>query len=401
MREHVPEVWLIKAVQTRAAIGGAMKQRGIVIVVAVVLIAGAALAIVVRAFHGRRTSQEYSGTIETREIEVGSKIGGRVTEVAVEEGQLVKTKALLVRFESNDLATQRVQAQAEVDQQRANLLKVTRGNRPEEIQQAEANAAALRAVLEEARNGPRPQDVGQAQADYEAAEADAIDAQSNFERMQRLVDTDTISRMEFDSDRDKRDFAAKKAESARQRLAELQAGTRREDLQSADAHYRQAQAAATLSRKGSRSEDIAAARDALTAGQAHVADLDVALSEAQLAAPADGIVETVSVRAGDLVPPGRIVLTMLEPTQLWVKVYVPETDLSKVKLGQSAQVTVDGTPGHNFTGHIGQIASEAEFLPRNVQTPDDRQHQVFGVKVYVDNANGALKSGMSASVVLE
>jgi len=107
------------------------------------------------------------------------------------------------------------------------------------------------------------------------------------------------------------------------------------------------------------------------------------------------------VRPGDLVPPGRIVLTMLEPTQLWVKVYVPETDLSKVKLGQSAQVTVDGMPGHNFTGHVGQIASRAEFLPRNVQTPDDRQHQVFGVKVYVDNANGALKSGMSASVVLE
>jgi multidrug resistance efflux pump len=378
-----------------------MKQRGIVIVIAVVLISGAAIVIVVRAFHGRRNSQDYSGTIETREIEVGSKIGGRVTEVSVEEGQEVMAGALLVRFESNDLIAQRRQAQAEVDQQRTNRLKVTRGNRPEEIQQSEANARALSAAFEEARNGPRPQDIAQAQADYEAAQADAINAQSNFERMQKLVETDTISRMEFDSDRDKRDSATKKAESARQRLAELQVGTRREDIQVAEAHYQQAQAAATLSRKGSRSEDIAAARDGLTAAQEHVADLDVALSEAQLAAPADGIVETVSVRPGDLVPPGRIVLTMLEPTQLWVKVYVPETDLSKVKLGQSAQVTVDGMPGHNFTGHVGQIASRAEFLPRNVQTPDDRQHQVFGVKVYVDNANGALKSGMSASVVLE
>jgi len=92
---------------------------------------------------------------------------------------------------------------------------------------------------------------------------------------------------------------------------------------------------------------------------------------------------------------------MLEPTQLWVKIYVPETDLSKVKLGQSARVTVDGMQGHNFTGHVGQIASEAEFLPRNVQTPDDREHQVFGVRVYVENANGILKSGMSASVILQ
>jgi HlyD family secretion protein len=378
-----------------------MKRRGIVVTVVAVLLAGAVIVLVVRALHARGAVQEYSGTIETREIQVGSKIGGRVTVVAVEEGQAVKAGALLVRFESNELTAQRRQAQAEVEQQRANLLKLTRGNRPEEIEQAEANALALRAALDEARNGPRAQDIEQARADYQAAEADAVNAQATYERMEKLVATDTISRMEFDGDRDKRDSAAKKAESARERLAELQAGTRREDVQAAEAHYQQAQAAAVLSRKGSRAEDIEAARDALAAAEAHVADLDVSLTEAELDAPADGIIETVSLRPGDLVPAGRIVLTMLEPTQLWVKVYVPETDLSKVRLGQSGEVTVDGLSGHRFTGHVGQIASEAEFLPRNVQTPDDRQHQVFGVKVYVDNAEGALKSGMSASVRLQ
>ena len=377
-----------------------MKQRVVLILISVVLVAGAVIAVTARWMHRRGTSQEYSGTIETREIQVGSKIGGRVTGVAVDEGEQVKAGALLVRFESNDLSVQRQQASAEVDEQRVNLLKLTRGNRPEEIQEADANAGALHAALDAARNGPRAQDIAQARADYEATQADADNAQANFERMQKLVATDTISRQEFDSDRAKRDSALKKSESARQRLAELQAGTRREDLAAAEAHYQQAQAAATLSHKGSRSEDIAAAHDALAAAQAHVADLDVSLSEAKLVAPADGVVETVSLRPGDLVPPGRIVLTMLEPAQLWVKVYVPETDLSNVKLGQSARVSVDGMPGHSFSGHVGQIASEAEFLPRNVQTPDDRQHQVFGVKVYVDNANGVLKSGMSASVKL-
>ncbi len=378
-----------------------MKQRVVLILISVVLVAGAVIAVTARGMHRRGTSQEYSGTIETREIQVGSKIGGRVTGVAVDEGEQVKAGALLVRFESNDLSVQRQQASAEVDEQRVNLLKLTRGNRPEEIQEADANAGALHAELDAARNGPRAQDIAQAGADYEATQADADNAQANFERMQKLVATDTISRQEFDSDRANRDSALKKAESARQRLAELQAGTRREDLAAAEAHYQQAQAAATLSHKGSRSEDIAAAHDALAAAQAHVADLDVSLSEAKLVAPADGVVETVSLRPGDLVPPGRIVLTMLEPAQLWVKVYVPETDLSNVKLGQSARVSVDGMPGHSFSGHVGQIASEAEFLPRNVQTPDDRQHQVFGVKVYVDNANGVLKSGMSASVKLQ
>jgi HlyD family secretion protein len=338
-----------------------MKLRRIVILVAIVLLSGAAVAMTLRALNRRAASQEYSGTIETREIQVGSKIGGRVTEVAVEEGEMVNAGTLLVRFESNDLTAQRVQAEADVNQQRANLEKLERGNRPEEIQQAEANASALRASLDAARNGPRTQDIAQAHADYEAAQADAVNAQADFERMQKLVGTDTISRMEFDSYRGKRDSTAKKAESARERFAELQAGTRHEDLQAAEAHYQQAQAALTLSRKGSRSEDIEAARDALAAAQAHVADIDVSLAEAQLAAPAEGIVETVSVRPGDLVSAGRIVLTMLEPTQLWVKVYVPETDLSRVKLGQAARVTVDGMPGHAFTGHVRQIASAAEF----------------------------------------
>ena len=153
-----------------------MKQRGVMILGTVVLVAGAAIAIVIHALHDRGSSQEYSGTIETREIQVGSKIGGRVTEVSVEEGEEVVTGAVLALFESNDLSAQRRQAQAEVEQQRATLLKLSNGNRPEEIQQAEANAIALRAALDEARNGPRPEDIAQAQADYEASQADAVNA---------------------------------------------------------------------------------------------------------------------------------------------------------------------------------------------------------------------------------
>jgi multidrug resistance efflux pump len=128
--------------------------------------------------------------------------------------------------------------------------------------------------------------------------------------------------------------------------------------------------------------------------------LDARLREAELLAPADGVVEVVSVRPGDLVQPGRIVMTMTETSQLWVKVYVPETELAGVRVGQSAVVEVDST-GRQFTGHVEQISSQAEFLPRNVQTRDDRRHQVFGVKVRVDNPDGVLKSGMSATVRLQ
>jgi len=372
-----------------------------------ILIAGFAIGLLiailwaVSAYIAHRHRYEYSGTVETREIQIGSKIGGRVTEVPVEEGQVITSGSVLVRFECDELKAQRAQAQATVDQAQADFDKMLRGNRPEEIAQAEATAHAQQAAFEAARNGPRRQEVDQAQADYKAAVADAANAETFYQRMQKLVATDTISRQQFDDARDKRDAAAQRAESARQHLALLQAGTRPEDLRSAEDKFKQAQAAAILAQKGFRREDIEAARGRLAEAQGHVAELDARLREAELTAPADAVVETVSIRPGDLVPAGRIVITMLEASQLWVKVYVPETDLAHVRLGQHATVHVDSFGNRAFAGHVGQIASQAEFLPRSVQTKSDREHEVFGVKIYVDNAQQILKSGMSATVRLE
>lgn len=376
-----------------------MKRRIIIVgVIATVVIAAIWL---VFAWQAHRSRFDYSGTVETREIQIGSKIGGRVIEVPVEEGQLVKAGSILVRFECDELKAQRAQAQASLEQAQADLNKMLRGNRPEEITQAEATARAQQAALESARNGPRRQEIDQAQADYSAASADANNAEITYKRMAKLVATDTISRQLYDDSREKRDAAAQRAESARQHLALLQAGTRIEDLKAAEAKSRQADAAAELSRKGFRKEDIEAARGRQAEAQGRVAELDARLREAELTAPADSIVEVVSVRPGDLVPAGRIVITMLEASQLWVKVYVPETDLAHVQLGQHATVRVDSFGNRAFKGHVGQIASQAEFLPRNVQTKSDREHEVFGVKIYVDNAQQILKSGMSATVRLE
>ena len=368
---------------------------------------GAAAAVVavviwvVAAWAGRRGRNDYSGTVETREIQIGSKVGGRVTDVGVEEGQMVKAGTTLVRFECDELKAQRAQAGAALDQALADLGRMVRGNRPEEIAQAEATARATQAEYESARNGPRRQEIDEAQAEFGAATADAGNAETFFKRMEKLAATDTISRQQFDDARDKRDAAAHRAESARQRLALLQAGTRPEDLNAAEARYRQADAAAVLARKGFRREDVDAARGRVAEAQGRVAELDARLREAELKAPADAVIEVVSLRPGDLVPAGRIVVTMLETSQLWVKVYVPETELAHVHVGQRATVKVDGFGGRAFEGHVGQIASQAEFLPRNVQTKSDREHQVFGVKVYVDNSGQVLKSGMAAQVHLE
>jgi HlyD family secretion protein len=376
-----------------------MKRKLILAVtaLAIVIVAGW----LIHSYVNSKNSFVYSGTVETREIQIGSKIGGRVTQVLVEEGQAVKAGALLVQFEFDDLKAQHAQAQAQLEQTQADLHRLQRGYRPEEIAQTQATAQEQRAMLDAAQNGPRSQELQQAQADYAAANADAINAQTNYQRMEMLVRGDTVSRQQYDNAKATRDSTAQRAESLHQRLALLQAGTRKEDLLAAQERYRQAQAAADLMQHGYRKEDIAAGHAKFDEAQARVNQLDVQLKEAELFAPADGLVQTVSVRTGDLVGPGKIVVTMLESSQLWVKVYVPETDLAAVRVGQPAQVEIDSFRGHPFTGHVQEIASQAEFLPRNVQTRDDRQHQVFGVRVRVDNPDGVLKSGMSATVRLQ
>ena len=375
-----------------------MSRRRIAVIASVAVLAAAVW--IVFALVSRSNRNVFSGTIETREIEIGSKVGGRVIAVPVEEGQAVKAGDVLVRFECDELLAQRAQAAAQVSQAQADLDRMLRGNRPEEIAEAEATASSQKAALEEAVHGPRRQEIAQAQADLAAAMADAVDAESFYQRMAKLAASDTISRQQFDDARDKRDAAKERAESARQHLALLQAGTRQEDLAAAQARFAQAHSAAVLAQRGFRKEDIEAARGRLAQAQAQVAELDARLKEAVLTAPAEAVVEVVSVRSGDLVAANRIVIDLLEPSQLWVKIYIPETDLAQVHLGQAATVRVDSYTGQVFSGQLRQISSEAEFLPRNVQTSSDREHQVFGAKIYVDNPQGVLKSGMSAAVRL-
>ena len=374
-----------------------MQRKRILIATVLALILFAALAYWLTH---RSSALAYSGTIETREINIGSKIGGRVTSVFVEEGQQVPANAPLVTFEADQYQAQRDQAEATVLQNRADYDRLQHGNRPQEITEADATLHENAALLQEALNGPRPEDIRQAQADFAAAKANAIDAAATYQRMSPLAANDVISKQQFDSYKAQRDNTEQLAESAHQHLAVLQAGTRTEDIQAARQRYQQALAADQLAHAGYRHQDVTKGKGSLAQSQARVAELDTILREAHLVSPADATVETVSVRSGDLIPPNQIVITLLEPSQLWVKVYVPETDLSRIHLGQPANVTVDALNRH-FTGSIQSINSSAEFLPRNVQTRDDREHEVFGVKVHVDNPGNVLKSGMSATVTLE
>ncbi len=308
-----------------------MKKRWLILAVIAALAAGGAV------WASRRASRVkplvLSGSIEARDVEVGSLMGGRVSKVLVEEGSMVKAGQPLVEFETDLIDLQMAQQRARIAQSRANLTKSIHGPRTEEI--ARARAAAENAERER-------------------------------QRQQALLASGIAGQQAYDS-------AATAAKTAAETLREAE--------------------------RGSRPEDIDAARAQLDADERQLAYLQRQRQETTVVAPADGVIESMDLRPGDLVGANQPVAKMLEPDQLWVRVYVPEPELGRVRLGQLAMLTVDTYPKREFPGKVVEIRSQAEYTPRNVQTLDQRMDQVFGVKVAIDRAP-ELRPGMAAAIRL-
>ncbi len=343
----------------------------------------------------------FYGTIETQDIRVGSKVGGRVAEVLVKEGEEVRSGQPLVRFDVAELQAQLAQAQARVDQQRAVLAKFERGARPEEKAQARAASETAKANLESVRNWPRPEEIAQARAAVAAVEAEVKNAEAAFQRARQLRETGDIAKQDYDAAKYHYDNLLAQRNAQKEKLDLLLNGSRKEDLRAAEEKFNQAREAERLVLAGSRAEDISSARAQLSEAQARIEQIKVQLAEGQVTAPANAVVEVLSVRPGDLLTPNQTVAQLLEKDQIWVRIYIPEPQLGLVKVGQRAKIKVDTFKDRTFDGVIEQINSQGEFTPRNIQSRDERHHQVFGVKVRIDNSDGVLKSGMAAEVNLE
>jgi len=145
-------------------------------------------------------------------------------------------------------------------------------------------------------------------------------------------------------------------------------------------------------------KSLEAAQMKVIQARAQLADIEAQLKEMQVVAPTESILEVLNVKVGDVLPPNGEVATLLLPQHLWVRVYVPEPWLGKIKIGDQARVQVDSFPGKDFPGVVEQVNRQAEFTPRNVQTVEDRIRQVFGVKIRLPNDDDRLRAGMSADV---
>ena len=362
-----------------------MKSKRILIVAVVVAAIVAAGALYGGWFH-KETGLQGSGTVEARNIRVGSKVGGRIDKVLVREGDHVAAGQLLITFDDKELL-------ASLQQSRANAEKSRRGYRPEEIAQARAAAEQAQADYDMRKNGYRKEDIAAAQADFERAAADETRTQLDFQRYQALAEKDLVSKQQRDTAEANWKMAVAQKANLQHKLDELKRGYRPEEIASAQARYAQARATLEMMQRGNRREDVAAAQAVLALDEAR-------FRERQVVAPTAATVEVLDVRPGDLIGPNTPVATLLVSDQIYVRIYVPETEINSVKIGDKAEVIVDSAGRRTFEGMVEQINQQAEFLPRNVQTREERVHQVFGVKVRINDSTRHVLPGMAADVKL-
>ena len=352
-----------------------MNQRVAIILFAVAIGVGVAW----QQLSGVNGPLEVYGTIEARNIEVGSKEGGRIAEVLVREGDEGARGAGILRFEVPELEGRLQQAKAAVALARANLAKMEKGSRPEEI--AEARAAAATDAT-----GFRSAEVAQSRAELDRARADLTNAELRLRRTRELRAQDLMPEQTLDD-----------AEAAHKTaLAAVQAASRA--VNAAQGRLEAARAITARVESGFRSEDVEAARADLQRAEGALLESEARYAEREVRTPANAVVEVMDVRPGDLIAAGKSIAKLLEAGQLYIMVYVPETRIGQVRLGQTAELRVNSFPGEVFPVQVEQIRQQAEFLPRNVQTPEERVHQVIGVKLRVDSADRRLRAGMSAHV---
>jgi HlyD family secretion protein len=387
--------------------------RPVILIGIVTLVAGLAFAGWTwwRDRQNDRNVIQASGRIEVTEVNVSSKVTGRVAKLLVEEGTDVKASQLIAELEGEELEAQLRQARAALQSAEARLaqariiLQVEPTTVRTQIRQAEENlrAAEERSGLLQA--GSRPQEIEEGRANLRQNLARLEIARLTRDRFRELLADGAIAKQ--DLDRAESDFQAGEAavRAARERLSILEEGSRTENIRAAQAERDRAAAALEAARANAatlqlRQQDVRVAEATVREAAANVRRLESQVAELKVFAPLTATILTKAVEAGEVVTAGRPLVLLGDLDHPWIKVYVTETEVGKVKLGAPALVLVDSFPQQPFRGTVTWIADQAEFTPKNIQTKEERVNLVYAVKVTIDNAQRKLKAGMIADAEL-
>ncbi|MFZ4437544.1 MAG: HlyD family secretion protein [Syntrophales bacterium] len=387
-----------------------MKKR-IVIIVVLALLIGTGLFV----YRGQQSVRQgelfYSGTVEATQSHLAFQTGGRVVRVAVREGEAATKDQLLAELDPAEFRARIEQAKANLDrslkgqEQAETLLRVYEKSLPAEAARAEAGVRALASQLDELRAGSRKQDIERAKQGMQGAESVTEDAKKNLTRYENLFRKGTISERELDAVRLRYDTALKEYERGRETYDLAREGSRPETIRTGEAKLSEGQAALTQARSNllridAAKQEVGAARAAVAAARAAVEQITIQMDYAQLKAPGPGIITSRNVEPGEVVTPGREVLTLSSLATVDLKIFVDETQIGKVKPGQKAEVRVDTFSDKSFAGTVTFISPEGEFTPKIIQTKKERVKLVYLVKVSIPNPNFELKSGMPADAWL-
>jgi len=391
-----------------------MKKR--IIVIIVVLAAVAAGVYAYRSGIGRAPDNRIvvSGNIELTEVNIAFKTAGRLIERNVDEGDTVKKGQIVARLDRDQLLAQRdreaaglASAQAQLTQAQT-ALEWQRATLAGDLEQRKADLASNESRLLELKNGARPQEIQESRAAVEAAQSELDRAKKDWDRSQTLYKNDDISTAQYDQYRNRWESADAALKQAQQRAALVQAGPRVEIVQAAEGQVQKTRGALKMAEANTleiqrREQELVTRRAEIERSRASVALIDAQLADTIAYSPVDGVVLVKSADVGEVLGVGTTVVTVGDIDHPWLRGYVNETALGKVKVGAKARITTDSYPGKVYEGRVSFIASEAEFTPKQIQTQEERVKLVYRIKIELDNPRRELKSNMpaDAQIVLD
>ena len=354
-----------------------------------------------------RTSISVSGNIEATTVDVAFKIPGKIDKLLVDEGDFVKEGQLIAILEHRDLLAQKAKAEATLESTKSRIPALLKNiefqDRAtlQEISQAEAAVEAVHSKLQQLLTGARPQEIQAAKAEVDQTLADMEKRKADMDRAKKLYQDKYISAQEWDSARTAYEMATATHQRAKENHALVVEGPRKEEIDAARAQWNQSRAALRLAKTRRMQVDVL--RRELATAQAQVKEaassievIQTQIEYSNLFAPTAGVVLVKNSEAGEFIVPGGAVITLGDVAKPWLKAFINEGDLGRVKLGQKVTVTTDSYPGKAYPGKITFISSEAEFTPKNVQTTKERVKLVYRIKVSLANPHNELKPGMPA-----
>ncbi len=336
-----------------------------------------------------------SGFIEGDEISIAPEIGGRIAGTTVDEGSRVTAGQTLVQLDHTMLDAQIAQAQAAVATAQAQLTQLQNGARASDVAAAHAALAAAQQNNDKVRAGPTADQLAQLKAQMDSAQAAVAQAQAAYDRIGGEGNPYIAMAPQA--------LALQQATNAYRAAAaafnDALTHPTASELAAAQSQVQQAQAA--LDRLTPTPDSIAVAEDQVKQAQAALLVLQTQLAKMTLTSPVNGIVSRRALHVGEIAAPNATVLTVTNLDTVTLTIYVPETQIGQIKIGETIPVTVDSFPGKTFTGKVIFINTQAEFTPRNVQTKSERVNTVFAVKLQLANPDFDLKPGMPADATLQ